>query len=386
MRVRLIPQVREVPAAAWDALVGDSDPFVEHAFLDLLEQCGAVGPGTGWLPAHVTVWDGEGLVGALPLYEKRHSYGEFVFDWGWADAAARAGIPYYPKLVSMVPVTPATGRRLLVHPEVERSGGYEPVVRALIDGAFEARAQTGAGAIQILFMTETEARAVASDGRLLPRLSYQFHWHNAPYASFDAFVECFRSSMRKKLRRERRVVAESGVEVRVLSGGALGPEHWRALGRFYRDTCATHGSPVYLPPAFFELAPGFVGRRAVAPLAYRGGHLVAGALAFERGSHLYGRYWGCDGDYEMLHFELCYYRLIERAIARGMTRFEAGAQGTHKLRRGLMPSAIHNAVYIHDPALRGAVTEFLDREAAGVRAQMAMLADHGPFRRAPRDG
>ncbi len=377
LRIRFVDRIGSIDPALWDALAGSDDPFVEHAFLHALETSGSVGDGAGWVPHHVTVWQDDRLVGALPLYEKDHSYGEFVFDWAWADAAARLGIRYYPKLVSMVPMTPATGRRLLVAPSAHRPA----VLGALVDGAFQAAEARGASSVHLLFLTDGERRDLAPFEELRPRLSHQFHWHNEGYGSFDDFLARFRSPMRKQVRKERRRIEEAGLEIRVLTGPEIEERDFRALYRFYRLTCGKRGSPPYLSRRFFDAIRDGFAHRAVAVMAYRGGEPVAGSLNFEKGSTLYGRYWGCDEEHEFLHFELCYYRLIERAIDGGMARFEAGAQGIHKLRRGLMPSPIHSVHWVRDPLLGRAVSELLPREAFAVQREMTELAHHGPFRR-----
>ncbi len=358
-------------------MVGDDDPFVEHAFLSLLEQSGSVGRGSGWEPIHVTAWRRKRLVGALPLYLKTHSYGEYIFDWGWADAAMRLGASYYPKLVAMVPVTPVTGRRFLF------AAGEDPaaVASRLIDGCLDVAESTKASSIHLLFLNGEEREWVARDGRLMERLSFQFHWHNEGYETFDDFLGTFRSSMRKKLRKERRIAAEADLEIAELRGDDLGPSDWRTLERLYRATCRRKGSYPYLTPEFFEMAPSALGTSSLIFAAKDGGRIVAASLNFEKGNHLYGRYWGASQRHDMLHFELCYYRLIEHAIEHRMRRFEAGAQGAHKLRRGLMPAPIYSAHWIRHPVLRQAIEEFLPREAASVRQQIRELSQHGPFRR-----
>ncbi len=377
MKVKVLRGLAGVSPAAWDALAGADDPFVEHAFLSTLEQSGSVGAKAGWLPVHLTAWDDERLVGALPLYLKDHSYGEYIFDWSWADAAHRAGIAYYPKLVSMVPVTPATGRRFLVAPGADRL----EVIGTLVAGLQEVAADTDASSIHLLFLTRQERDAVLRLTPYLPRLSMQFHWHNEGYSNFDDFLSRLRASYRKKVRRERRSVAEAGVRVRVVAGEDLGPQEWRHLRCFYRDTCARKGSYPYLTDRFFELGAERLKARAVAVLAHREDRIVAGTLSFEKGRHLYGRYWGCTEDLEMLHFELCYYSLIERAIERGAHRFEAGAQGSHKLGRGMLPTAIHSLHWVADPHLRQAVADFLPREAFAVQRQIDELRSRSPFKR-----
>lgn len=373
--------IASIDPEAWDALAGQDDPFVEHAFLAAMESSGTVGGDSGWTPKHVTVWDGDRLAGAMLLYQKDHSYGEFIFDWAWADAAMRLGVRYYPKLVSMVPVTPATGRRVLLGDGVDPL----PVARALAKGIFDAAEETRASSVHLLFMTQSERDLLlAADDRLRPRLSHQFHWHNEGYASFDDYLGRFRASMRKQVKRERRRVEQSGLEIRVLEGTELGEAEWKALRRFYRDTCASRGSPAYLTAAFFRGLRSTFAHRVVAALAYHDGRPVAGSLNFEKGAALFGRYWGCVEEHEFLHFELCYYRLIERAIGRGMQRFEAGAQGIHKLRRGLLPVPIHSLCWVRDPVLARAVGDYLPREAFAVQRQIDELSEHGPFRRGER--
>lgn len=385
MQLRVITDLSEIDASAWDALAGDDDPFAEHAFLYALEESGSVGGDSGWQPCHLTVWDegsvegraGETLVGALPFYEKSHSYGEYIFDWAWADAAMRIGLPYYPKLVSMTPLTPATGRRLLVHPEAD-SG---QVIQGLVAGALEMAKALEASTIHFNFLTAPERDALAQHPDLMPRMTQQFHWQNDGYDTFDDFLGALRSPSRKQIRKERRRVAESHLEVRVKRGPDLDERDWRALGHFYRDTCRRKGSFPYLKNRFFELLPERLGHRVVAALAYDGDRPVAGTLNFEKGPNIYGRYWGSESDYDMLHFELCYYQLIERAIGLGMQRFEAGAQGMHKLKRGLLPSPVHSVHWVRHPVLAGAVAEFLPREAQGTARDIAELRERSPFKR-----
>jgi len=375
--IRILSSLGSVHADAWDQLAGDNDPFVEHAFLSLLERSGSVGRGTGWEPTHVTAWRGKRLVGALPLYLKTHSYGEYIFDWGWADAASRMGLQYYPKLVSMVPMTPATGRRILLASDEDPA----MLVSRLIDGCLEIADSIRAPSLHLLFLNPEEQGWVARDGRLMHRLSFQFHWHNAGYETFEDFVSDFRSSMRKKLRKERRIAAETGLRIEQLRGEELSVADWQALERLYRATCRRKGSHPYLTPEFFALVPSALDGSPLVFAAKHDDRIVAASINFARGDSLYGRYWGAAERHEMLHFELCYYRPIEHAIDHGMHRFEAGAQGTHKLRRGLMPVPIHSAHWIRHPVLGQAVADFLRREAPLVREQIRELSYYGPFRR-----
>jgi predicted N-acyltransferase len=382
VEVRNLARIAEIDAGSWDALAGENDPFVEHAFLSALETSGSVGPGTGWEPAHVTAWEGATLVGALPLYEKDDSWGEFIFDFQWARAAEQTRIRYYPKLTSMVPFTPATGRRILLRDDLDRIGiDRRAVVRSLIAGARAEVERRGASSLHVLFVTEEERRTLVDDAAMRPRLSIQFHWQNEGWSTFDEYLEAMRSPSRKQIRRERREVAESGIDIRVKIGSELDDVEWKALVTFYRMNCARHGSYPYLTPRFFERIRATAAERLVAVIAYRDGAPIAGSINFEKGANLYGRYWGCVEESDFLHFEVCYYRLIERAIARRAERFEAGAQGHHKLKRGLMPAEIHSVHWLRDPRLAMAIDDFLPREAHMVKAEISALAEGSPFKR-----
>jgi hypothetical protein len=380
LRVEIADGVRSVPADAWNALVGDDDPFAEHAFLAALEESGSVGPRTGWQPVPLLVWsdaedDARVLVGALPLYLKQHSWGEYTFDFAWANAAHRIGIEYYPKLVSMAPMTPATGRRLLFRPGVDKPS----ITHAMVAGMLEVCERADASSIHLLYLTLEERDLLVETGAFLPRLNLQFHYTRQDETHFDDLLARFRSSARKKVRRERRVVAETNLRIETKAADALTRSDWEALYGFYRDTCMRKGSEPYLTHVFFEQGASLP--RAVGVLAYDGDRPVAGSLSFEKGAHLYGRYWGCRQDHEMLHFELCYYRLLERAIEAGQTRFEAGAQGHHKLQRGLLPVGVHSVHHVRDPRLHHAVADYLPREAFGVQREIAMLMEETPFKR-----
>ena len=382
--VEVVDHLGAVPAAEWDALTGDDNPFVEHAFLKALEDSGSVGEGTGWHPAHLLVRgataDGRPdvdapLQGAAPMYVKTDSYGEYIFDWGWANAAHRAGIPFYPKLTSAVPFTPATGPRLLV-----RSGADAVAVgRALAKGAMALCEQGDLSGVHWLFCTEAEQAQLVAEG-YSARLSRQFHWRNAGYGCFDDFLGALSSKRRKEIRRERRKAQSHGLDIRVLQGTELREDHWRALDHFYRRTVGYRGGMDYLAPRFFELLPERLAHRVVAVIAEADGRSVAGTLNFRKGDHLYGRYWGASVDLDALHFECCYYRLVDYAIAEGITLFEAGAQGHHKLARGFMPSATYSAHLIRHPGLRAAVDDFLRHEAAEVEREIGWLAEQGPFK------
>lgn len=382
MHIELVTSLKDVPSSDWDALTGDHDPFCEHAFLQALEESGSVGGESGWTPVHVTVHDGTMLVGALPLYAKTHSYGEYIFDFGWANAAHQMRLRYYPKLVSMTPFTPATGQRFLVHPDRNR----DEIVDALLLGVDEAVRAIKASSVHLLFLNEDEREFMRARRGYAPRASVQFHWHNQGDKAFDDYLQRFRSESRKQVRRERRKVAESGLRIREVRGGELTSDEWSLLDQFYRDTCARKGSEPYLSETFFEcLRASNAKDRLVAVLAEDGEKLVAATINFEKGAHLYGRYWGALEAYDSLHFELCYYRLIERAIRLGHTRFEAGAQGIHKLKRGLLPARVSSSHRIENERLREAVFDYVAREAMGVDHEIAELMKESPFHREHKD-
>jgi uncharacterized protein len=358
--------------------------------LATLEESGSVGEDAGCVPRLVLARVGKRLVGAVPLYLKTNSYGEFIFDWGWAEAAERSGLRYYPKLVAAIPFTPATGRRLpvLVAPGDPAMPAADDIRAALVGAVREVADEERASSVHFLFCTEAEKQELAAQ-EYLPRLSLQFHWHNRaerPFESFDDYLSTFRSRNRKQVRKERAGAAAHGLTFRVATGDELDTRDWEALHRFYVVNVRRHHGTAYLRPAFFELARRTLPHRLVATLAYRGTEPVAGTVNFEKGRHLYGRYWGCLADYEMLHFELCYYQLIERAIARGYTLFEAGAQGEHKLKRGLAPAFTHSAHWIRHAGLRGAIASFVEREALAVDESLREYALHAPFRNAGAPG
>ncbi len=351
------------------------DPFTTWRFLNALEVSGSVGPGTGWAPRHLTAaMDGQ-IIAAAPCYAKGHSQGEYIFDHNWAHAYERAGGQYYPKLQIAVPFTPATGRRLLV-----RSGLEEMGQAALVQGAVQLAAENRVSSLHVTFCTGDEARAGARMG-LLHRVSEQFHWLNAGYADFDAFLAALSSRKRKNIRKERAQAQAFGGEIVELSGAEIAPEHWDAFWRFYQDTGARKWGSPYLTRDFFDLAHAELRDDILLVMARRHGRWVAGALNFIGRETLFGRYWGCVEDHPCLHFELCYYRAIDFAICRGMRRVEAGAQGPHKLARGYLPMQCHSLHWIADPGFRRAVDEYLKAERAAVGEEIEVMTGYGPFRK-----
>ncbi len=372
--LRLHHTLAEIPAQDWDACAGAGDPFTTHRFLLALEQSGSVGAGTGWAPQYLSAWRDGRMIACAPCYAKSHSQGEYVFDHAWADAWARAGGSYYPKLQVAVPFTPVPGRRFLTLPGHEAEGRA-----ALLDGLIEVAQGNRLSSAHVTFCTETEASAGAEAG-LIHRIGEQFHWHNRDYADFDAFLGALSSRKRKNIRRERRVAQGFGGEILTLTGAEITPEHMAAFWEFYQDTGARKWGRPYLTRAFFDLAQARLADDMLLVMARRGGRWVAGAMNFIGADALFGRWWGAVEHHSCLHFELCYYQAIDWAIAHRLSRVEAGAQGEHKIARGYLPVATHSLHWIADPGFRAAVAEFVEAEARAVGEDMEILTRMGPFR------
>ena len=369
-RSRILSSLADVAPAEWDALAGAS-PFLRHAFLHGLEQTGCVAPDAGWTPRHVTLWEGGRLRGAMPLYRKSHSYGEYVFDWGWAEAYQRHGVRYYPKLLCAVPFTPATGPRLLAPSSELR--------RRLLDAAFTLAAEERASSLHVLLPPDAEARELEARGLML-RASVQFHWRNPGYRDFDDFLAGMNHDKRKRIKQERRRVREAGIVFRRLSGGEAAEADWDFFTRCYNRTYRQHHSTPYLNRAFFRHLAHTMPEHLVLVLGERGGRPVASALNVLGGGTLYGRYWGAAEYHSGLHFETCYYQAIEFCIERGVQLFEGGAQGEHKIARGLLPVRTVSAHWLAHPQFAQAVERFLDREAQGIVHYLDELNEHTPFK------
>ena len=375
--VRVAERIAAIGEADWDACAGDSDPFLSHAFLSALEEAECVSAESGWLPRHLAVEGPDGAVMAVaPLYVKGHSQGEYVFDWGWADAYERAGGRYYPKLQCAVPFTPAPGRRLLARP----GPGAASAEATLAAGMEELAQRHGLSSVHVTFMPEDQAAMLAERGWLV-RHGMQFHWHNRGYRSFDDFLGALMSRKRKSIAKERRRVAEAGIRTPILCGGDIKTHHWDAFHRFYVDTYDRKWGYPYLNREFFELLTERLGDRVVLAMAEQDGRLIAGALNLRGADALYGRNWGADGDYRFLHFEACYYRAIDFAIEHGLGRVEAGTQGPHKVQRGYEPVRTYSAHLIRDPGLREPVADFIRRESRQVAREMEAMAGMTPYRR-----
>lgn len=377
--VRAVPSIDRIEAADWNRCAGTSNPFVQHAFLKALEESGCVGREAGWLPHHLAVTDSAGrVVGCAPLYLKGHSYGEYVFDHGWAAAFERAGGAYYPKLQSAVPFTPVTGPRLLIAPDSPDSGG---TADALVNAMTTLCNQNGLSSVHVTFPTEDEWNRFGRHA-WLQRVGQQYHWFNEGYANFDDFLGTLTSRHRKQIRRERRAVADAGVRMHVLTGDDLKPRHWDAFHRFYEDTGSRKWGIPYLNRHFFGLLGDAMADNVVLVLADYDGRFVAGALNFLGEDTLFGRNWGCDTHIPFLHFEACYYRAIAFAIENGLKKVEAGAQGEHKIQRGYVPVRTYSAHYISHQGLRRAVADFVEQEAAHIAEDMEDLAGLAPYKNA----
>lgn len=373
MSLRIVSDLAEIPAEQWDALAG-ANPFLRHAFLHALQASGCAVPATGWDARFVTAWQDGKLVGALPLYLKSHSWGEFVFDWAWAEAYERHGLRYYPKLVAAVPFTPVTGPRLLAASEA---------IRALLtEAALGLARETDASSLHILFPDAAQAGELAQRGMQI-RQGVQLHWHNPGYAGFDDYLAVLRADKRKKVRQERRRVAEAGIRFEHLDGHRISPELWRFFTRCYEQTHRQFNSPIALNLDFFTRVGAAMPDEVLLIVARRAGEPVASALFFRGPDALYGRSWGTLEYHPGLHFETCYYQAIEYCIARRIALFEGGAQGEHKLARGFLPAVTRSAHWLAEPRFADAVAHYLEREAGGIARYVDELNERTPFRDRP---
>ena len=377
MQVKLIHHLDEISPAAWNALEGGIDnPFLRHEFLAGLERHDCVGEHWGWLPHHLALYDGTRLVGAVPMYLKYNSYGELVFDWAWADAYQRAGLRYYPKLVVAVPYSPVTGPRLLIANDIDR----EQVANTLIAQALELAREMNVSSLHWLFPHTPDMQRLEQQG-LIRRTGTQFHWHNRDYRSFDDFLAAFSAQKRKKLKRERRRVAEQGITIEVLDGHSADAEQWQIFHHFYRSTFDKRGGYPTLSENFFRHLGQSMPESVVLVLAKLEGRYVAGALSLRSSDTLYGRHWGCDEDFHSLHFELCYYQGLDYCIAQGLQRFEPGAQGEHKVGRGFEPVPTWSAHWLANPTFAKAVADYLAHEQGAMQDYMQELGEHLPFKK-----
>mgnify|MGYP001820649398 FL=1 len=376
LTAEFLTSLDQVTAADWNAIAGEDYPFLRHEFLYGLEKTGCTTAESGWQPCHLGLHDTQGLLGVLPLYLKSHSYGEYVFDWSWADAWQRSGLEYYPKLVSAIPFTPATGPRLCTREGTRPEDIWPAALRALQQ--FATRQDISSW--HLLFPEQKVSQQLLDLGSHR-RTATQFHWLNDDYRSFDDFLGTFTSRKRKSLKRERARVAEQGLQLRTLTGREITSRDWEQFYLFYQLTYAKRsGHRGYLTREFFlETAPS-LGEQVVMVVAHHGAQAVAAALYFRSQDTLYGRYWGCQREFDCLHFEACYYRGIEYCIERGLRRFDPGAQGEHKIQRGFRPVPTWSNHWIADPNLSAAVGDFTRREQSHSEQYQNQAAQLLPFR------
>ena len=375
--VSIADRIDLIPADQWNACAGGDNPFVSHAFLAALEESGSASRETGWAPQHLTIKDEDGqLSGAVPMYLKNHSQGEYVFDWGWADAYERAGGRYYPKLQAAVPFSPVTGPRLLARPGPDQS----MIRAALAAGLVEVATRFGVSSLHVTFANEEDAQWLEASDFLI-RHGHQFHWRNQGYRDFDDFLASLSSRKRKNIRKERSRVAQSGIRVEMLTGDDIRAHHWDEFHAFYVGTYDRKWGYPYLTRDFFAMIGERMADQVALVRAERDGQAIAGALNLIGGDALYGRNWGSNGDYPFLHFECCYYQAIDFAIARGLTTVEAGTQGPHKIQRGDLPVRTQSAHWIRDEGFRAAVADFVERERRAEAGEVIALDQFSPFRR-----
>lgn len=376
MKIQSLESLSDIAPEQWNDLVHDRHPFLRHEFLTAMEHHRCVGPRTGWLPHHIVCFDeADRLVGAAPLYLKTNSYGEFVFDWSWAEAYRRHGLAYYPKLVSAIPFTPATGQRLLIAPGLN-SGA---VAASIIHYALEYIREEGLSSLHWLFTTDQDTELLRQQG-LMKRLGCQFHWHNRGFRDFQDFLDTLTSKKRKNINRERRHVQETGLELQLIKGTDASESQWQTFHTFYCSTFHRLGGFPTLTLPFFQEIASTMGDQIILVLACKGRQEVAGAVSFQSNNTLYGRHWGCSINYDSLHFEACYYQGIDYCIGQGLQRFEPGAQGEHKISRGFLPTFIHSTHWLTHPGFREAVADFLDRETPAVQDYARNLTQHSPYR------
>ena len=377
-RTRIISSLSEVGALAWDALLqqqDDANPFLSYAFLDALHETGCASSKSGWQPQFLTLWDDQRLVAAMPLYAKMHSYGEYVFDWAWADAYERHGLSYYPKLLSAIPFTPVTGARLLAVDTAARS--------ALVAALVAIQSNSDISSTHVLYPPEQQASELQRNGFML-RTGVQFHWLNPGYASFDEFLETLERKKRKNIRAERRKVAEQGITFRQLSGTDVTEADWRFFNRCYAHTYAAHHSTPYLNLAFFKRIGAEMPQHILLVIAERKGEPIAASLVIHDSTTLYGRYWGAIEEVPCLHFETAYYQPLEFCIQNKIGCFEGGAQGEHKMARGFLPQKTWSAHWLAHPSFADAIERFLQRENGGIASYIDELTERNPFRSTAR--
>ena len=369
--------ITEIEKKEYDSIQPDNNPFFEFDFLFALEKSGCVGPGTGWEPRHLLLREGGKLIGAVTFYLKTDSYGEYIFDWQWAQAYQDAGLSYYPKVVVGVPFTPTTGRRIIVHPDYD----YKTCGRALAEKLIEVCSLKNLSSIHFLFVTAEEQELLADCG-FLSRLTHQYHWHNSDYLCFDDFLRDLRSGRRKQIRKEKRRLCDLGIEVSVFEKEQIRREHIDSIWEFYVSTSSKKWGNAYLNREFFDLVFETYREKTVLVVAQAEGRPVGGTINFRKGDKLYGRYWGCTVEVPYLHFECCYYKPIEFAISNGINVFEAGAQGEHKFLRGFEAVPVYSSHFFFNSGAQSSVDNFLRGERPYMRSLISEYNKHSPLKRA----
>ena len=376
MKLKILPSIDEVSASEWNSVSGTSNPFLRHEFLAALEHNDCVGVENGWIPRHLVAFDeNQNLVGAVPLYLKDNSYGEFVFDWAWADAYERHGLQYYPKAVSAIPYTPATGTRIFL----KQDKNQDQTRQLLIELAQTLVVNEKLSSLHWLFTNEQDTNALKESGLLL-RLGCQFHWKNDGYTDFESFLETLNSRKRKKINRERRYVQEESIDIDIVPGNESSDDQLNIMHHFYHSTFEKKWGHPTLTLAFFREIANTMGDQLLFFIASKDSEAVAGSICFRSDDTLYGRHWGCNEDYHSLHFETCYYQGIDYCIREGLQHFEPGAQGEHKISRGFLPTPTWSAHWIAHEGFRDIIHRHLDEETAGMHAYIEELSTRSPFK------
>lgn len=377
MRAEFIDTITAISPQLWQQLWNTSYPFIHHDFLRVLEHSGSTTGQTGWQPAHLLIWEGEQLIAAMPLFIKNHSYGEYVFDWAWADAYHRVGLEYYPKLVTSIPFTPATGPRIAIAEYASEKDVLSLIIKSVKNKAEEL----GASSWHCLF-PEKLLQETLADQQIMTRMGCQFHWFNQSFNTFDDFLSTFNSRKRKSLKKERRTVIEQGISLEVYQGGELSAQQWDLFYQFYHQTYVKRsGRQGYLGPTFFHELAQAMPTQMITVLAKYRGDIVAAALNFRSENTLYGRYWGCREEFNMLHFEACYYQGIEYAIKTGIERFDPGAQGEHKIQRGFTPVKTWSNHWITESRFRPAIEKYLRQDSEATLQYINNAASYLPFKK-----
>ncbi len=378
MQIVFTDKIASIDSKHWDNLCGDSNPFIQHDFLNALEQHECL-QNWGWLPQHCLLYDNETLIGACPAYIKNNSYGEFVFDWAWADAYQQNGLDYYPKLVTSIPFTPVQGPRLLASKNhIDACGKLvdtASIKKGLINALITFAEKNGLSSAHFLFCENDDIKNLSETGLML-RFDYQFHWTNNNYISFDDFLSRLTSKRRKNIKRERKIIAEDNIKIEVLHGNELNDEQWELLYSYYRVTFLKKSGTATLTLGFFKA----VAHKLLAIFAYHENKAVAAAICFEGKDKLYGRHWGCSENYNNLHFEVCYYTGIDYCINRQLQIFEPGAQGEHKIWRGFLPVKTRSAHWISHAGFKNAIQDFLQREAVAMQHHGEFLLESSPYK------